>query len=130
LFTGENADESGNERPIFRCLAAGDNAGANENSVLAAGDNADTNKKSILAVIHWPAAGRCSLYTGGDGNPQAAKEFFEALFKTKSLPSSGRRVKAMKLDHHGSTLEFNTHLGEPNFEEVRGRSPPECNPLC
>lgn len=102
LFTGKKADEGEKERPIFRCLAAG--------------GSAVTNKNSILAVIYWPKEKRCSLYTGGDGNPESAKECFNDLFEHQAHPNSGRRVKAMKLDHHGSTLEFNKHLGDPEFE--------------
>jgi hypothetical protein len=77
---------------------------------LAADESAEKNKSSILAVIYWPTQKRCSFYTGGDGNPKAAKDGFDRLDVKAS--NAGRRVVAMKLDHHGSTKEFNTHIEE------------------
>jgi hypothetical protein len=103
LFTGAAALQADDGRPVLQCLAAG--------------ESDDNNRKSILAVVYWWKEDRCSFYTGGDGNPKAAKAAFDKFLKDKAI-KDGRRVTAMKLDHHGSTLEFNKHLEASGGQEV------------
>ncbi len=100
MFTGEAAHQTEDGAPIFLCLAAG--------------GGATPNAQSILAVVYWRREARCSFYTGGDGNPEAANKGFHDL-----LQGVAKHVRAMKLDHHGSTKEFNTEIGHPSPQTVR-----------
>ncbi|KAF2108742.1 hypothetical protein BDV96DRAFT_652675 [Lophiotrema nucula] len=63
----------------------------------------DKNETSILAIIYWPHEGKCSYFTGGDGNPKVELEAVVPWIR-KTFKHSGS-VRMMKLDHHGSTKE-------------------------
>ncbi|KAK2484448.1 hypothetical protein H9L39_02428 [Fusarium oxysporum f. sp. albedinis] len=56
----------------------------------------------------WPETGRCSYFTGGDGNAELAVggilSFIRDKCDIKKLPE-GSGFNVMKMDHHGSSAE-------------------------
>jgi hypothetical protein len=66
------------------------------------------NQKSLLAVVYWPANGRTSYFTGGDGNPKVELEgVVPWMEQNRDLKNNYPQlpVAMVKLDHHGSLKE-------------------------
>ncbi|KAF5013299.1 hypothetical protein FDECE_694 [Fusarium decemcellulare] len=101
-----------NSRPVFCVFAAG---GC---SIRTQVDQKKVPKNdcSIISILSWPSHNaRCSLFTGGDGNPQLEKEAIVGSLREPNgvawLPEDDG-IFLMKLDHHGSSAQTFYTKGE------------------
>jgi hypothetical protein len=112
LFTNQSVQFLSNKSSkmdnlVFLCIAAkghGFNNQLKSSRIRSSGTN---NNQSIIALIYRPAAERCSFYKGGNSNSVVAKQSRDNFFARCEVQPG---VKVMKLDHHGSSKEFNQRL--------------------
>ncbi|WJG35227.1 uncharacterized protein FOBCDRAFT_200911 [Fusarium oxysporum Fo47] len=65
-------------------------------------------RQDSASLLRWPETGRCSYFTGGDGNAELAVGGILSFIRDKcditKLPE-GSGFNVMKMDHHGSSAE-------------------------
>ncbi|KAF2817309.1 uncharacterized protein BDZ99DRAFT_493153 [Mytilinidion resinicola] len=134
IFTGSQMfDIEGDNKTIIRssnedpdqprfCVVGANNYGVGSKEPINR-KKPSKNATSILAILYWPGkgGGRCSYFTGGDGNPRVETERVAVTLATNQRLNRLQRefqlpqlpLTMMKLDHHGSSHE---NLSEESLE--------------
>lgn len=98
-----SADWSGNGAPAF-CVVGANGYGITENGTKCYQAMPSKNQTSILGLLFWPGTHRCSYFTGGDGNPDVEDGIITSFLEKTNFAKLP--VTVTKLDHHGSSGEF------------------------